>query len=72
MKYPKIEFVNKSTDAQKMIRDFINLLETDDITIFEILQSFNELSKDGVWIEYDEKSKHWNPKEVWLAFYSTT
>ena len=65
MTYPMIEFANKSTEIQNEIRRFMNLLETDEITIFELLQSFNELTRNGVRIEYDDKIKHYKEKEVW-------
>jgi len=65
MIFPKIEFVNKSSEMQDEIRTYMNLEEKDDITIFEIMQSFNEMTRDGVRIEYDDKVKHYKNKEVW-------
>jgi len=65
MIFPKIEFVNKSSEMQDEIRAYMKLEEKDDITIFEIMQSFNEMTRDGVRIEYDDKVKHYKNKEVW-------
>ena len=65
MKYPKVEFVNKSTEMQDEIRKYMKLDENDDITIYEIMQTFNEMSRDGVRIEYDTKTKHYKEKEIW-------
>ena len=65
MQFPKIEFANKSTELQDEIRKYMKLEEKADITIFEILQSFNELYKNSTRIEYDEKTKHYKEKQVW-------
>jgi hypothetical protein len=65
MKFPKIEFVNKASEMQEEIRKYMGLEENDDITIFEIMQTFNEMARDGVRIEYDNKTKHYKEKEVW-------
>jgi hypothetical protein len=65
MKYPKVEFVNKSTEMQDKIREYMKLDENDDITIYEIMQTFNEMERDGVRIEYDTKTKHYKEKEIW-------
>jgi len=65
MDYPKIEFVNKSNEMQDEIRKYMNLDENDDITIYEILQTFNEMSRNGVRIEYDKKKQHYQEKCMW-------
>ncbi len=65
MIFPKIEFVNKSTEMQDEIRKYMNLADSDDITIFEIMQTFNEMTRDGIRIEYDKKLKHYKEKEIW-------
>lgn len=64
MEFPRIEFVNKSTEIQDEIRKYMNLDEKDDITIFEIMQTFNEMFRDGVRIEYDKTTKHYKEKSV--------
>lgn len=63
--YPKIEFVNKSVAMQEEIRKYMNLDEKADITVFEILQTFNEMTRDGVRIEYDKNAKHYKVKTMW-------
>ena len=65
MKFPKIEFVNKSNEMQDEIRRYMKLDENDDITIYEIMQTFNEMARDGVRIEYDKKTKHYKEKCMW-------
>ena len=65
MKYPKIEFVNKSDEIQKEIREYMGLDEKADITIYEILQTFNEMTRDGVRVEFDKKTKHYKEKCMW-------
>ena len=65
MKFPKIEFVNKSNEMQDDIRKYMGLKENDDITIYEIMQTYNEMARDGVRIEYDKKTKHYKEKEIW-------
>ena len=47
------------------IRDYMGLEEKDDITIFEIMQTFNEMARNGVRIEYNKKTGHYQEKEVW-------
>jgi len=63
--YPKVEFVNKSSEIQDKIREYMGLGEKDEITIYEILQTFNEMTRNGVRIEYDENTKEYKPKRVW-------
>lgn len=65
MKFPKVEFVNKSSEMQDEIRKYMQLEDSDDITIFEIMQTFNEMERDGVNIEYDKTTKHYKEKEIW-------
>ena len=43
----------------------MGLNEDDDITIYEIMQTYNEMARDGVRIEYDKKTKHYKEKEIW-------
>ena len=65
MSFPKIEFINKSSESQEEIRRYMKLEPSDDITIYEILQTFNEMARDGVRIEYDKKTKHYKDKCMW-------
>ena len=63
--YPKIEFVEKSGELRDEIRRYIGLEESDEITIFEILQTFNEMIRNGVRIEYDEETNGYKEKCMW-------
>lgn len=63
--YPKVEFVNKSNEIQDKIREYMGMDKDEQITIFEILQTFNEMTRNGVRIEYDEKTKEYKQKQVW-------
>ena len=65
MSFPKIEFINKSNESQDEIRRYMKLDEKDDITIYEILQTFNEMSRDSVRIEFDKKTKRYKEKCMW-------
>ena len=65
MEFPKVEFVNKSNETQDEIKRYLDLKDDDDITIYEILQSFNEMSRNGVRVEYDKKTQHYVPKCMW-------
>ncbi len=65
MSFPKIEFINKSNESQDEIRRYMKLEDKDDITIYEILQTFNEMSRDSVRIEFDKKTKHYKEKCMW-------
>lgn len=63
--YPKVEFVNKSDEMQAEIRRYMNLPDDANITIYEILQTFNEMTKNGVRIEYDKAKKSYKTKCMW-------
>lgn len=63
--FPKVEFVNKSDEMQKEIRRYMNLAEGADITIYEIMQTFNEMTKNGVRIEYNKNTKGYKVKCMW-------
>jgi hypothetical protein len=65
MKFPKIEFVNKSSEMQEDIRKYMKMEEKEDITIYEIMQTYNEMARDGVRIEYDKKTHHYKEKCMW-------
>lgn len=65
LKFPKVEFVNKATEMQDEIRKYMKMDEKEDITIYEILQTFNEMERDCVPIEYDYKAKHYVEKIIW-------
>jgi hypothetical protein len=65
MKYPMIEIVNKSTEMQGVIRKYMGLEESDDISVLEILQTFNEMSKNGTRIEYVEDLGEVREKCMW-------
>lgn len=65
MSFPKIEFINKSNESQDEIRRYMKLEDKDNITIYEILQTFNEMSRDSVRIEFDKKTKHYKEKCMW-------
>ena len=65
MKYPKVEFVEKSPEMQEKIREYLKMKEDEQITIFEILQTFNEMTRDGKRIEYDKTTKHYKEKIIW-------
>jgi hypothetical protein len=65
MEFPKIEFVNKSSEIQSKIREYMNLDEKDNITVYEILQSFNEMLRDCTRVEIDKKTSHYKEKCMW-------
>lgn len=65
MFYPKVEFINKSDESQAEIRRYLGLAEDADITIYEVLQTFNEMTRDGVRIEYDKVNKSYKTKCMW-------
>ncbi len=65
MTFPKIEFVNKSNAVQEKIKEYINLKLDEPITIYEIMQTFNEMSRNGIRIEYDADNKKYKEKCMW-------
>lgn len=65
MKYPKAEFVTKSDITQNKIKEYLNMKEEDLISIFEILVTFNEMTRNGKRIEYDKTTNHYKEKIIW-------
>ena len=63
--YPKVEFVNKTKPLQESIRTYMGMKETDTITIFEILQTLNEMVKDGERIEPMPSGSGYRVKQMW-------
>ena len=37
------------------------------ISVLDVLQTFNELDKNGVRIVYNSKTKTYEPKNMWLV-----
>jgi hypothetical protein len=60
--FSQVEFVDKSDVVQEKIREFLNLSEDEPITVYEILQTFNEMTKNGVRMVFDEETKEYKPK----------
>ena len=65
MQYPKCEFVEKSTEMQEDIRRNSGIAEGVEITVCDILSNYNEMSRDGIRIEFDKKTKHFKEKLIW-------
>lgn len=66
MKYPKLEFINDSIEMQDEIRKYLKLDQNAKISVIEVLQTFNELDKNGTRICYSDKTKTYEPKNMWL------
>ena len=63
--FPMVEFVNKSNEIQDRIKEYLGMKEDEPITVFEILQSFNEIYRNGIKLEFDETTKDYKPKKCW-------
>lgn len=67
MKYPKLEFIEDSVEMQEEIRKYLKLDDQAKISVLDVLQTFNELDKNGVRIAYSNKTKSYKPKTMWLV-----
>ena len=67
MKYPKLEFIDDSVEMQSEIRKYLKMDEDAKISVLDVLQTFNELDKNGVRIVYNGKTKTYEPKNMWLV-----
>ena len=59
IEFPLISLVEQSKKLQNDIREWTNLDEDKDITIYEIIQTFNTLYIDHKPAYYDKESKKW-------------
>ena len=59
IEFPLTSLVEKSTELQSDIRDWMNLEETAKITIYDIIQTFNVMFRNGVKVAFDEKKNKW-------------
>jgi hypothetical protein len=59
IEYPRIELIEKSKELQGDIREWVGLKEDAEITVFDIIQTFNVMYRDGAKVVYDSKEKTW-------------
>lgn len=59
IEYPRISLIEKSKELQSEIRTWVGLDENAEITIYDIIQTFNVMYRDGKKVEYDTKTKTW-------------
>lgn len=59
IEFPCIELIEKSKELQTDIREWVGLDEEAEITVFDIIQTFNVMHRDGVIVSYDTKAKEW-------------
>jgi len=57
--YPLASLIEKSKELQKDIRDWVGLEEEATITIYDIIQTFNVMYRNGVKVIYDNKKRKW-------------
>lgn len=67
MKYPKLEFIEDSIEMQDEIRKYLDMDEKSKISVLDVLQTFNEMDKNGTRIFYSPRTKSYKPKNMWLA-----
>ena len=67
MKYPKLEFIEDSIEMQDEIRKYLDMDEKSKISVLDVLQTFNEMDKNGTRIFYSPRTKRYKPKNMWLV-----
>ena len=48
-------------------QNYLKMDEDAKISVLDVLQTFNELDKNGVRIVYNGKTKTYEPKNMWLV-----
>ena len=69
MIYPRTQFVNESKETQETIRKELEMKEDDEITIIDIISTFNELFKNGTKMEYIEETNSYREKDTFNVEY---
>ncbi len=59
LEYPRIELIEKSKEMQEDIRNWLDMKEDDKITVYDIIQTFNIMYRDGVKVIFDEDKNRW-------------
>lgn len=59
IEYPRIELIEKSNELQSDIREWVGLDEKAEITVFDIIQTFNVMYRDGEKVVYNEDKGTW-------------
>ena len=67
MKYPKLEFIEDSVEMQDEIRKYLDMDEKSKISVLDVLQTFNEMDKNGTRIFYSPRTKTYKTKNMWLV-----
>ena len=67
MKYPKLEFIEDSIEMQDEIRKYLDMDEKSKISVLDVLQTFNEMDKNGTRIFYSPRTKSYKTKNMWLV-----
>ena len=67
MKYPKLEFIEDSIEMQDEIRKYLDMDEKSKISVLDVLQTFNEMDKNGTRIFYSPCTKTYKAKTMWLV-----
>lgn len=65
IKYPKLDFIEKSIEMQERIRKYLSLNKDEKISVIDVLQTLNEIDEDGTRIMYDPKTKKYKEKCLW-------
>ena len=50
---------------QEEIRKYLDLDEKEKISVLDVLQTFNEMDKNGTRIVYSNENKTYKPKNMW-------
>ena len=65
--YPKIEFADKSDEIKAAVRKFMNIPDDEPISVYDLMQTFNELIVNNKRMCYNENKKKYEYKKMWLV-----
>ena len=63
--YPKIEFADKSDEIKSEVRRFMNIPDDESISVYDLLQTFNEMVINNKRVQYNENKKKYESKLMW-------
>lgn len=63
--FPKIEFADKCDEMKQKVREYMGIPENEQISIYDLMQTFNELMVNGKRVEYDSNRNKYIAKEMW-------
>jgi hypothetical protein len=59
IEYPRVELIEKSKEMQEDIKGWLDMKEDETITVYDIIQTFNTMYRDGVKVKFDKAKDKW-------------